>query len=148
MRTVLLLLSLSALISARAQVEPDPEKAFREARQSGRQILLVFSGSDWCLPCIHFEKNILTDSAFRQFAGQRFVVLQADFPQRKKIPAQVKAQYETLAGQFNAEGAFPKIILLTSDKALLAVLPYTGQSPADFIGEVRKSLKEAAPSLP
>ena len=141
MRTILLLLSLSTLTSARAQVEPDPEKAFRQARQSGRQILLVFSGSDWCLPCIRFEKNILTDSAFRDFAGKRFVILEADFPQRKKIPAPMRSQYEALAGQFNAEGAFPKIVLLTPDKTLLAVLPYTGQSPADFIGEVRKSLK-------
>lgn len=141
MRTILLLLSLSTLISARAQVEPDPEKAFREARQSGRQILLVFSGSDWCLPCIRFEKNILTDSAFRNFAGERFVILEADFPQRKKIPAPRRSQYEALAGEFNTEGAFPKIVLLTPDKTLLAVLPYTGQSPADFIGELRKSLK-------
>lgn len=141
MRTVFLLLSLSALISARAQMEPDPEKAFREARRSGRQVLLVFSGSDWCLPCIHFEKNILTDSAFRDFAGKRFVILEADFPQRKKIPSPIRSQYEALAGEFNAEGAFPKIVLLTPDKTLLAVLPYKGQSPAEFMGEVRKSLK-------
>ena len=148
MRTIFLLLSLSTLISAHAQVERDPVSAFREAGQSGRKILLVFSGSDWCIPCIRFEKNILTDSAFRQFAGQRLVVLEADFPQRKKIPDGMKAQYEALAGEFNAEGAFPKIILLNSDKALLAVLPYTGQTPADFIGEVKKSLKEAVSPLP
>ena len=112
MRTIFLLLSLSCLISAHAQVERDPV------------------------------------SAFRQFAGQRLVVLEADFPQRKKIPEGMKAQYEALAGEFNAEGAFPKIILLNSDKALLAVLPYTGQTPADFIGEVKKSLKEAVSPLP
>jgi thiamine biosynthesis lipoprotein len=140
MRTILLLLSLSSLLSANAQVEPDPEKAFREARQSGRQILLVFSGSDWCMPCIRFEKNILTDSAFREFAGKRIVILEADFPQRKKIPTPMRSQYEALAGEFNTEGAFPKIVLLTPDRKLLAILPYTGQSPADFIGEVKKSL--------
>ena len=142
MRTIFLLLSLSTLISARAQVEPDPEKAFREARQSGRQILLVFSGSDWCLPCIRFEKNILTDSAFRNFAGKRFVILEADFPQRKKIPAARRSQYESLASEFNTEGAFPKIILLTPDKSPLAVLSYTGQSPADFMEEMSRSLKQ------
>jgi thiamine biosynthesis lipoprotein len=140
MRTILLLLSLSSLLSANAQVEPDPEKAFREARQSGRQILLVFSGSDWCMPCIRFEKNILTDSAVREFAGKRIVILEADFPQRKKIPTPMRSQYEALAGEFNTEGAFPKIVLLTPERKLLAILPYTGQSPADFIGEVKKSL--------
>ena len=141
MRTILLLLSLSALLSANAQVEPDPEKAFRAARESGKQVLLVFSGSDWCLPCIRFEKNILTDSAFLHFAGERFVVLEADFPQKKKVPATLKAQYEELAGKFNAEGAFPKIVLLTADRSQLAVLPYTGQSPTRFIQQMKASLQ-------
>jgi thioredoxin-related protein len=141
MRTVFVLLSLSTLLSAHAQVEHDPEAAFREARQSGRQVLLVFSGSDWCIPCIRLEKNILNDSAFRQFAGKRFVVLEADFPQRKKLPAGIKTQYEALAGSFNTEGAFPKIVLLSPEKTLLTVVPYTSQSPADFIDQLRKALK-------
>ena len=140
MRTVLLLLSLSAMIAAHAQMEPDPEKAFGEAGRSGKKILLVFSGSDWCLPCIRFEKNILSDSAFRQFARERLVVVEADFPQRKKIPPSLKTQYETLAGQFDAEGIFPKIVLLNADKSLVTVLSYDGESPAVFIVQLKKKL--------
>lgn len=141
MRTIFLLLSLSTLLSAQAQVEPDPEKAFREARQSGKQVLLVFSGSDWCIPCIRLEKNILTDSAFRNFAGERFIILEADFPQKKKIPQPLKTQYEELADKFNAEGSFPKILLLTAERSQVAVLSYNGQSPADFIQQMKASLK-------
>jgi len=141
MRTIFLLLSLSTLLSARAQMEPDPEKAFREARQSGKQVLLVFSGSDWCIPCIRLEKNILTDSAFRNFAGERFIILEADFPQKKKVAPSLKSQYEELADQFNAEGSFPKILLLTAERTKLAVLSYHGQSPADFIQQMKDSLK-------
>jgi len=122
-------------------MEPDPEKAFREARQSGKQVLLVFSGSDWCIPCIRLEKNILTDSAFRNFAGERFIILEADFPQKKKVAPSLKSQYEELADQFNAEGSFPKILLLTAERTKLAVLSYHGQSPADFIQQMKDSLK-------
>ena len=72
--------------TARAQVGSDPEKAFQEAGQSGKKVLVIFSGSDWCLPCIRLEKNILTDSSFLQFARERLVMVEAGFPQRKKIP--------------------------------------------------------------
>lgn len=140
MRTVLFLLTFSMIMTARAQVEPDPEKAFQQARESGKKILVVFSGSDWCLPCIRLEKNILADSVFRQFARAHLVIVEADFPQRKKIPSPLRAQYETLADQFDPEGAFPKIVLLRADRSLAGVLSYTGQTPAVFIGEVQKKL--------
>jgi len=126
--------------TARAQVWSDPEKAFQEARQSGKKVLVIFSGSDWCLPCIRLEKNILTDSSFLQFARERLVMVEADFPQRKKIPPPLKAQYESLADRFDPEGAFPKIVLLAADRSLVGILSYTGQSPAAFIEEVRKKL--------
>jgi len=122
------------------RAQHDPEKAFEQARQSGKKILLIFSGSDWCLPCIRLEKNILADSAFRQFASEHLVIVEADFPQRKKIPPVLKAQYETLADRFDPEGAFPKIVLLTADRSLVGVLSYSGQSPTSFIEEVQKKL--------
>ena len=129
------------MIVARAQMEPDPEKAFPDARQSGNKILVVFSGSDWCLPCIHFEKTVLSDSAFRQFARPRLVIIEADFPQRKKIPPAIRTQYQALADRFDTEGAFPKIVLLNPDKTLLAVFPYNGhESAEDFIGQLKKKL--------
>jgi len=138
MRIVFLLLSLSMIITARAQ--QDPEKAFQEARQSGKKVLVIFSGSDWCLPCIRLEKDILADSTFRQFVREHLIMVEADFPQRKKIPSPLKAQYESLADRFDPEGAFPKIVLLTADRALVGVLSYTGQSPTAFIEEVQKKL--------
>jgi len=128
------------IMTARAQVEPDPEKAFQQARQSGKKILVVFSGSDWCLPCIRLEKNILTDSVFRLFAREHLVIVEADFPQRKKIPPPLRTQYETLADRFDPEGAFPKIVLLRADRSLVGVLSYTSQTPAAFIEEVQKKL--------
>lgn len=124
--------------TARAQY--DPEKAFQEARQSGKKVLVIFSGSDWCLPCIRLEKTILSDSSFRQFVSERLVIVEADFPQRKKISPPLKAQYEALAGRYDPEGAFPKIVLLTADRSLIGVLSYKGQTPATFIEEVRKKL--------
>jgi thioredoxin-related protein len=120
----------------------DPALAFQSAGATHRNVLLLFAGSDWCIPCIHFEKKILADSAFQNFAANRIVILIADFPQRKKIPDSLRIQYEALAGQFNPNGVFPQIVLLDPSKKLLATLPYTEQSVHEFIGELRNLCRE------
>lgn len=126
--TNLFLLFILTLSSARAQPH--------------RKILLVFSGSDWCQPCIRFEKKVLRDTAFRQLAQERLIVLEADFPQHKKIPDSLRIQYEALAQRFNPEGVFPRILLLDADRHLLAELVYADQPAAQFIRQLKEALKE------
>lgn len=102
---------------------------------------MIFSGSDWCIPCIQFNKKILADSTFQQFAKDKLVLLEADFPQRKRIPATLRTQYESLADEFNPNGAFPQIVLLTPARRLVARVPFHQQTAADFITEVQQMLK-------
>jgi thiol-disulfide isomerase/thioredoxin len=123
----------------------DPGVAFKTARSTHRNVLLLFAGSDWCIPCIHFEKKILADSAFKDFAANRLVILVADFPQRKKMPDSLRIQYEGLAGEFNPNGVFPQIVVLDPSKKLLATLPYTEQSVQQFIGELRNLCRACPP---
>ncbi len=137
---ILLLLLLSSATYAQAQVLKNPDEAFTLAQTSGKEVLLIFSGSDWCIPCIQFNKTILADSSFQHFAQDKLVLLEADFPQRKKIPAPLKSKYESLAAEFNPNGAFPQIVLLTPAKKLLAQVPFNRQTPADFITTVQQQL--------
>ena len=57
------------------------EKAFKEHKK----LLLVFSGSDWCIPCIRLEKEVWQDSIFLAYAKENLVLYRADFPKRKRI---------------------------------------------------------------
>jgi thioredoxin-related protein len=122
------------------QLISDPKLAFSAATRTGKDILLVFSGSDWCMPCIRFEKKILSDSSFQKFAGERLVILVADFPQRKRVPDSIRIQYEALAEEFDPSGQFPQIVLLDSGRKRLGNLSYTDQSPGDFIRGLRSLL--------
>ena len=141
MYRIILLLILSSATYAQAQVLKDPEEAYTQAQKSGREVLLIFSGSDWCIPCIQFNKKILADSTFQRFAHEKLVLLEADFPQRKKVPATLRSQYELLADKFNPKGTFPQIVLLTPAKRLVAQVPFRQQTPSDFIIEVQQMLK-------
>jgi thioredoxin-related protein len=118
----------------------DPNRAFAAATRTGRDILLIFSGSDWCMPCIRFEKKILSDSSFQKFAGQHLVILVADFPQSKRVPDSLRIQYEALAEQFDPSGQFPQIILLDSGRKRVADVVYTDQSAGDFIRDLQSLL--------
>jgi thioredoxin-related protein len=143
MRLVLLLF-LGMLFSCavcEAQIMQNPHTAFDLAKQTGKKIMLVFSGSDWCIPCIQFNKTILSDSSFLHFAGDNLVLLEADFPQRKKIAAPLRMQYDSLAAAFNPDGAFPHVVLLSPEKKLMAAVPVSSQSPSAFISTLKQLMK-------
>ena len=124
-----------------AQVMQNPDKAFNLAKQTGKTVMLIFSGSDWCIPCIQFNKTILSDSSFLRFAGDNLVLLEADFPQRRKIAAPLRLQYDSLAAAFNQNGAFPYVVLLSPEKKLMTDVPIRQQSPDDFITTLKQLLR-------
>lgn len=138
---VFLLLIVAFSRSVCAQVQQSPDKAFALAQASGKKVMLVFSGSDWCIPCIRFNKQILSDSTFLRFAGDNLVLLEADFPQRKKIAAPLRSQYDSLAAAFNPQGAFPQVVLLSPQKKLLAYVPYKAETPDGFITTLKQLLQ-------
>jgi thiamine biosynthesis lipoprotein len=129
--------------SCRAQIPDEVKDAFGRARSEQKAILLIFSGSDWCLPCIRFEKKILSDSDFIRFAGRELVLLKADFPQRKKLSKEMIAQNDQLAEQFNPNGVFPLMLLVKEDKTVLTSIEFNDQSPQEFIDLLKSRLRFA-----
>ena len=60
------------------------EDAKQLARKEHKHILLNFSGSDWCGPCIRLHKEIFESEPFQKFAETNLVLVNADFPRLKK----------------------------------------------------------------
>ncbi|WP_432673066.1 thioredoxin family protein [Flavobacterium sp. SM2513] len=99
------------------QWEPSFEHAKVLAKEKNALILLNFSGSDWCVPCIGLRKEFLETEAFSEFATKNLILVNADFPRKKKNSGsdeQIKRN-EALAEQYNPNGAFPLTLLMTAD---------------------------------
>ena len=64
--------------------QTDFENAKKIAKEKHRLILLNFSGSDWCGPCIRMRKEILGNENFSKMADSSLVLVNADFPRNKK----------------------------------------------------------------
>lgn len=113
MKNILLSVVLLVLVlSGRAQASLENAKTL--ANKEDRFILLNFSGSDWCIPCIQMQKNYFENDGFRKMADSQLVIIRADFPRKKKnLPAAaIVKENEWLAERFNPGGSFPLTILL------------------------------------
>ncbi|UUC45987.1 thioredoxin family protein [Flavobacterium cerinum] len=97
--------------------EPDFEHAKKLAKEKNELILLNFSGSDWCVPCIVMHRDYFNDSGFTAMADDNLVMVNADFPRKKKNrgTADLIKRNEALAEKYNKEGLFPLTLLLNAD---------------------------------
>lgn len=117
----------------------DFNTATSEAAKEDKLILINFSGSDWCGPCIRLRKEILESSAFENYAKDHLVLVRADFPRQKKNQldaAQIKRN-EALADKYNPEGKFPYTLLVNKNgKVLKEWDGFPDESPEKFISEI------------
>ena len=141
MKLVLVSLLLMVVVSNEWLTNFDAAKEI--AVKDNKHILLNFSGSDWCAPCIKMKKEVLESEAFLTRSEAQLVLIRADFPRSKKnqlSPEQVKHN-EALAEKYNPEGKFPYTLLLNADGSIVKEWDgYVFASQDKFIGELDKAL--------
>ena len=61
----------------------DFAKAKAQSAKESKPILMEFTGSDWCPPCMALHDNVLTSDVFKQQIPKKFILLKLDNPQDK-----------------------------------------------------------------
>lgn len=115
------------------------KKAFAE----NKNILLVFSGSDWCLPCITMDKEVWPSDAFKQ-AANNWVLLRADFLQKKgnPEPVNVNDMKMILAEKYNRDGFFPYFVMLDKNGKVLSKSGYEDfETAGEYVALFKKMAK-------
>ena len=127
MQHLIYLISLSfCLSSAGSSWHTHYPSARSLAKETNKPILMVFSGSDWCRPCIMMEKEIFETESFMQYADSNMVLLKVDFPRRKKnlLTESQQTHNDALAAKYNPQGSFPKVVLLSQHGEVVAQTDY------------------------
>ncbi|KAA9040936.1 thioredoxin family protein [Ginsengibacter hankyongi] len=135
----LLLLAFSITTMSFANWQPNFETAKKIAKEKHELILLNFSGSDWCGPCMRLRREILDNEVFTKMADTSLVMVNADFPRNKKnqLDAQTRKQNDALADKYNPDGKFPFTLLLNEDGKVLKTWDgFPDESAQQFSEEV------------
>jgi len=92
----------------------DFQSAQTQAQKEHKQMLLNFSGSDWCGPCIRLTREVFQSADFEQLATEELVLVRADFPRSKKnqLSKEQQQKNDALAERYNEKGSFPLTLLL------------------------------------
>src|ERR1700722_18872828 len=119
------------------------DEAKQIAKKEYRRILLNFSGSDWCGPCIRMHNETFERDVFKKMADTDLVLVNADFPRKKKnqLPSQQQETNNAMADKYNPQGKFPYTVLLDANGKMLKEwdgLP--NETPDAFTIEVRNGI--------
>lgn len=121
MKTIINIL-LITLFSVAVNAQTRLQMAQKQAEENHGLILLNFSGSDWCIPCIKLHKNFIETETFQKLIKDHIIVyLNVDFPRNKKNQPTVSVKKENagLADQYNPGGIFPYTLLLDQNGKIL-----------------------------
>lgn len=124
----------------------DHELAEAKARETGRPVLVNFTGSDWCGYCIRMREEIFDTGIFAAWAENRFVLLECDFPRSRPLPSEVIRQNEELAERYQIRG-FPTILVLDDQGRVLASSGYQRGGAAAWIANLERDLNRGSAPL-
>src|SRR5579862_6561748 len=85
---------------AAAKWSLDYKSAMDQAKKDNKLVLLSFTGSDWCEPCARLHAQVFESPEFAQWAHEKLVLVEVDFPNGKKLPDEVAKQNAALKSKY------------------------------------------------
>ena len=137
-----LLLALTVSLSTAAGDEwmTDFEAAKQKAAAENKDLLVNFTGSDWCSWCIKLVDEVFKHDAFKKDVDDNFVLVELDFPQDKsKLDESTQKQNEMLQEKYSIQG-FPTILLLDDQGRPYAQTGYQAGGPEKYLVHLDKLL--------
>jgi protein disulfide-isomerase len=116
------------------------EQARVKAKETGKPMLLDFSGSDWCVWCKRLDKEVFSKSVFQAYAKDNLVLVNLDFPQFTSQSDDLKKQNQQLAQTYKIRG-FPTVILLSSDGKEIGRTGYQPGGPEKYVEHLKSIIQ-------
>ncbi len=107
--------------------------AKKEAVASKKDLLIDFTGSDWCAWCIKLKEEVFSKDAFKVGVKDKFVLLEIDSPKDKsKLSEATIKQNDELEKKYQIQG-YPTILLCDADGKPFAATGYQAGGPESYV---------------
>lgn len=126
----------------------DFDKAAEVAKTAGKDMLVDFTGSDWCGWCIRLDKEVFAHGEFLDAATSKYVLVALDFPRSDEAKAKVPnpARNEELQKKWAVQG-FPTIMLVTADGEAFGRTGYQPGGPEAYVSHLEEIATEGKAAL-
>lgn len=112
----------------------DYETAFQSAGESGRPVMLFFTGSDWCPYCVKLVDEVLETPDFQAWADENIEMVEVDFPRSDTLPGDVRILNESLRKQYEGRiKGYPTALFVDSHGNVMGQLGYQKGGPEPWI---------------
>ena len=113
------------------------EKAKEQAAKEGKDILMEFTGSDWCPPCKAFHKNVLITDVFMTEVPKTYILLKLDNPRDKSNQSEEEqAQYKELSAKMEVRGVPTVMLADATGRPYARKVGYGGTPAEDYVKEL------------
>ena len=120
------------------------EEFIHQSERSQLQPAILFTGSDWCKPCILLEKEVLQRRDFTEVIADHILLYRADFPYhaKNKLPKVTENFNRLVADMYNEDGIFPLLVILDKEQEVMAKIGYApSKGPDHFITTLKAALQ-------
>ncbi len=121
------------------------DDAKAQAAKSGKDLFILFTGSDWCKYCKLLEAEVLATPEFVRAIAEEYVFLFVDFPKSKEAKAEIldpKAN-QALKARYGV-GGYPTVILATPNGAPYGRTGYRPGGPGGYLEGLASLKKDGA----
>jgi thioredoxin-related protein len=130
----------------------DFDAAVEVAKKEHKDLLVDFTGSDWCGWCIKLHKEVFEFDSFLAGAEKSFVLVALDFPRGDEAKQRVPhaERNEELMKKYGVD-SFPTVLLMTPEGDVFARTSYRDGGPDKYLENVKKisaNGKKAVVELP
>ena len=141
--TSLLLLGAAVASAAEPVWLTDLDAAKAQAVKDNKPVLVDFTGSDWCPPCIQLHKVVFESAEFAAVAS-KYVLVELDYPRKTPQAPELKAKNAELSKKFGISG-FPTVLLIDakSGEVFGKTVGFGGQTAKEYL-EKLASFKNTA----
>lgn len=111
----------------------DYAAAKKQAAEAKKDLLLDFTGSDWCGWCIKLNDEVFKHEPFKAGVKDSFVLVELDYPRDKsKLSEETQKQNEELGKKYAVQG-YPSILLCDADGKPYAATGYQKGGPEKYV---------------
>jgi thioredoxin-related protein len=129
---ILTMTMLSTAYAAEGLWTEDFAAAQAKAEKEGKDLLVDFTGSDWCKFCIMLKEEVFDQQGFKDAAPKNFVLVELDYPQQKEQPEAIKKQNDELREKYEI-GGYPTVLLMNAKGEVYAKTGYQDGGPEKYL---------------